>query len=535
MSSMNSKQVYISYSRRADYSFIKRLIAEQESDMIFFSCELKEEQAGIIADAPVLTKEQDTISRELIDKWDIIYDENSIAQGHSIKEFMTKLAGAEQIIILLSSGYFESPFCMYELMMLYEKGCRHLLPVIVFVGGYEPGSIKECELVSYWDAELIRVSEEGKVDTANLYRQFSNKLPQMLTWLVGKYDNDLEGVDTLFHAFSDSGENRTIFSDVFKALATTQLRYPFYSQSQKQNLIIEGIEKAIEWCRYHWDGDKELVEIIHEKVWEYLKKYDAIQSVSGGKAGESETLLKKIEDWLDEMKFANNSPEITLAIVSKIEVIIGLLLLDVVDDEKIFSLLHELNRQKNFAHVELAHENDCMFQILVSALSLSPAKFRWKTMAHSAYLKGDKELVMLERGINVELNLYQELQNDQKYNIIYRKLFSQVVEALSGSGVNAGDHSDDALVDAMCELSKGFYIPLASEKLCPIKNEAKFRSDLGSKLPGITQIITDSKRQNKVQNYLHDGWSSGKLFAIIFPLYSKIKELKGATNETRYS
>jgi len=97
MSREDGKTVYISYSRRAEYSLIKRLIAENEENQRFVSCRLKDDKAMV----DELPKKKDEKSDVRIEEWDIRYDENRIGPGDSISAFMAELGGADRVIILL--------------------------------------------------------------------------------------------------------------------------------------------------------------------------------------------------------------------------------------------------------------------------------------------------------------------------------------------------------------------------------------------------------------------------------------------------
>ena len=53
---------------------------------------------------------------------ELIRDETAMKHGDQIHQFMEKLTGSEHIITIFSKPYFESQWCMFELLTIYQKG-----------------------------------------------------------------------------------------------------------------------------------------------------------------------------------------------------------------------------------------------------------------------------------------------------------------------------------------------------------------------------------------------------------------------------
>ena len=52
----------------------------------------------------------------------LIRDKNEIQHGDLIRDFMDRLAGGEHVITLFSDAYFNSTWCMYELLTTWQRG-----------------------------------------------------------------------------------------------------------------------------------------------------------------------------------------------------------------------------------------------------------------------------------------------------------------------------------------------------------------------------------------------------------------------------
>jgi hypothetical protein len=417
---------------------------------------------------------------------------------------------------------------MFEFISLYEKGATTLFPVVVFVAGYSLKSVDESGIVKLWEVKRDKFNQKGATNAAAFCDRVIQILPLALTWLLGWYDQQLDGQDTLFHLFDEQGLD---CSDIFRALADpVQIRYPFYSQVAKQEKIQENIDKALDTCgrRLQPHGLSSSFERFSSRFKGYS---DRLATNPDLRATEILFLLGEIATWLQDLQDEEIPQKACRVIAQKMKQITGLLLIDVFAEKKILRLLHELNRQKSFAHVELKHENDCMFQILVSAVSLLPAGFRWHGSDRPS-LKGKKELVMLETGIN-ECNLYESLDREQQYKDVYKNLLHQMGEILRGSDISSGTHDDIVEVIDLMRTdaeAEGFYLLLNEQKLRKEKGQGDFCKDFANKLPNITQVITGSNTENRVQSYLIDGLSSGALFSKIITIYVQTKKLNESAN-----
>lgn len=63
---------------------------------------------------------------------ELIRDNNILKHGESIKSFMDELSKCDHVITVFSKPYFESKWCMYELLRIYQRGDfkRRTHPVI---------------------------------------------------------------------------------------------------------------------------------------------------------------------------------------------------------------------------------------------------------------------------------------------------------------------------------------------------------------------------------------------------------------------
>ncbi len=173
------KHVYVSYSRRSDYSFIQKLLSVIGNEACLRSLVVPKEDQGrmeTLADNPPNNID--------LDQWQLIYDENGLPAFGSIQGFMDELSEGERIIILLSPGYFQSPYCLTELCLNYSKRAHELIPVVAFVDGYQPSQVSIDSLIGYWKKKQTKAEKKNKQAKANCCGEFICLLPKVLAWLL---------------------------------------------------------------------------------------------------------------------------------------------------------------------------------------------------------------------------------------------------------------------------------------------------------------------------------------------------------------
>ena len=161
--------VYISYSRRSDYSFIQCLIEKLDQRLSLRTLILNDGEPEV-SDFPL---DQETKElhfdqkKEELERWVARYDQNALGYFGSIRAFMEELSEAEKIIVLLSEGYFRSPYCMVELLHIYRKRSANLMPIVVFLGGLRASGFFTRRSGSFVLGELVlyRSSSVGIFDS----------------------------------------------------------------------------------------------------------------------------------------------------------------------------------------------------------------------------------------------------------------------------------------------------------------------------------------------------------------------------------
>jgi hypothetical protein len=234
-----SKQAYISYSQRADDSFIK--------DLLSAAGEATQLRSLVVAEpgrAGIQPLQEDRPNDVDLDEWILVYDQNGLGPFDSIRPFMEERSEGENIIVLLSEPYFQSPYCMVELLSIYAKRAGDLIPIIVFVGGYRPGDISIPKLTEYWDRRRAEAEKKGNFAAVRCYEELVQRLPDALAWLLGGYDEAREGWDTLFLAVP--GEEDHPAQKVLDVLSRpNEQRYKHISADEKAVLISEEIRQIL--------------------------------------------------------------------------------------------------------------------------------------------------------------------------------------------------------------------------------------------------------------------------------------------------
>jgi hypothetical protein len=132
----------------------------------------------------------------------LLLDKNEIKHGGLIQQFMDKLTGGEHVITIFSKPYFQSVWCMYELLRTWQKGD--------FQQRTHPIIADDCDLqdrdyrigvVKYWLAEYakVRSSLEGvdpaligkEYEKANIIRDISQNANELMNFAAGRLNTSL--------------------------------------------------------------------------------------------------------------------------------------------------------------------------------------------------------------------------------------------------------------------------------------------------------------------------------------------------------
>jgi len=474
MSESRQKKVFISYARKAEHSIIQELFAWNRES--------------------------------LHDSWEILYDENRLYPGNSIKILEKEIGGAEYIIILLSQEYFQSPHCLRELKYLYQKGADKLMPVSVFVGDSTPEDIQESEIVQYWE-------------TADNDKELAEMIPVLLAWLLGSYDAATKSYDTFFTVLS--GADKDACAKVFKALENKkEPRYKYVSPLEKREIIHANITRIVEQLSKPESKSmaKKLEDLIGYSTDDIA---DQFSQVSNG--SDIKRLLAVLANRLkNKAKYQVPSKELDI-LVGVTRDILGWFLLTVLDDVKLTVLIHQLNHMGDSARLELFEEIDSGFQVLVSAIACSPVIF----MLKEKKLTGKGELVLPEGGINSR-NVAGKIEGDIDYVHSYAGFKDQNNDFLGHP------KTQEVAKDSLKELfeKKTYFLKASQSQLAIVKNEVKICATLGKQFPELTLILTlaeEDQDQAVIQQYMRSNLQIGSLNESIIDIYKHIDKLTQKT------
>lgn len=136
-------------------------------------------------------------------KINLMRDNNEIKHGELIQQFMDKLTGGEHIITVFSKPYFQSPWCMYELLKTWQKGDfqQRTHPIIADDCNLQDAAYR-IGVVDYWITEhdKIRKLLEGRdpalfveeFKKANLLRDISQNANELMNFAAGRLTTPLE-------------------------------------------------------------------------------------------------------------------------------------------------------------------------------------------------------------------------------------------------------------------------------------------------------------------------------------------------------
>ncbi|OQX03988.1 MAG: hypothetical protein BWK73_37685 [Thiothrix lacustris] len=127
----------------------------------------------------------------------LLRDNNVIKHGELIQQFMDKLTGGEHVITVFSKPYFQSPWCMYELLKTWQKGDFHLRthPIIADDCDLQNAAYR-IDVVDYWVAEHQKIEAllQGRnaalfvkeYEKANMLRDISQNASELMNFAAGR-------------------------------------------------------------------------------------------------------------------------------------------------------------------------------------------------------------------------------------------------------------------------------------------------------------------------------------------------------------
>lgn len=132
----------------------------------------------------------------------LLRDNNEIKHGELIQQFMDKLTGGEHVITVFSQPYFQSPWCMYELLRTWQKGGfqERTHPIIADNGDLQDMAYR-IGVVDYWVAEHAKIRQllEGRdpalyvdeYERANVIRDISQNASKLMNFAAGRLTTPL--------------------------------------------------------------------------------------------------------------------------------------------------------------------------------------------------------------------------------------------------------------------------------------------------------------------------------------------------------
>jgi hypothetical protein len=513
------KKVYISYSRRGDYSFISKLI--KTADKSYTLCSSIPGAGKLTLSEPEGAESQGNE----FEKWDVVYDENGVDPGESIEGYMDELSEGQNIIFLLSDGYFESPFCMKELLAIYNKRAGEIFPVIVLSKDFSPGNVTIDSVVDHWRNEYHEQHSEG---VRNICQKFIGGLPLALTWLLGPYNTSLQYYEKRYIAETEFDAVKKVFEQLAQKF---ELRYRIFSLAERDNHLTLELGRIVRQMKKYTDYFEDFKKTLDLPQGRAL--CDALVGVT-----DPDTLvdvLLNIGIFLKKNTKSTPAPSELVDFCGDIKPLVGWLLLKAVDMQKLTMCVHRLNDQQKDAHIDLSRENDTAFQVLASSLLLTTVGYTLHDEDGGKKLRAAGEVRGLEQGASLP-NYLTQIQEGKTEDIM-RGIYGQVYEQYSGEPEAGCSHPDmqslkAGIADILKAMKKEGYpatfLTLDRKFLDGVSKETEFRTEIGGEFPDMTQIIECSRTMEQVEKagcYFIEGLESGALQERIKTIYIRLDRL----------
>ena len=123
----------------------------------------------------------------------LIRDNNALKHGESIKKFMDELSKGDHVITIFSKPYFQSKWCMKELLCIYQRGNfeQRTHPVIADECDLQDDDYR-LQVVDFWNKqfETFRDKLNGRdplavkteYDQLELYRDLSEQINRIVNF-----------------------------------------------------------------------------------------------------------------------------------------------------------------------------------------------------------------------------------------------------------------------------------------------------------------------------------------------------------------
>ena len=123
----------------------------------------------------------------------LLRDKKEIKLGEYINEFMQQIADAEHVAAVLSKPYFESEFCLWELLHLYQKKREGQTIYPILIDNIDLSDTSP--VVAFWKNKRDRLQQEvdedgavhvpDKAEKLHLYNEYVNNSDRLMTWVSG--------------------------------------------------------------------------------------------------------------------------------------------------------------------------------------------------------------------------------------------------------------------------------------------------------------------------------------------------------------
>jgi internalin A len=131
----------------------------------------------------------------------LIYDKRAMRPGDWISKFMREIGRADLVLVVLSSKYLRSAYCMRELLYLFQTSLgereEFMGKIIPLKVGHVPisGALDRAKYVDYWEEKHDKLDKRlaprphtrvGDADRAELLcmKDFCHHTSNMLAWVA---------------------------------------------------------------------------------------------------------------------------------------------------------------------------------------------------------------------------------------------------------------------------------------------------------------------------------------------------------------
>lgn len=508
---MGKHEVYISYPRKSEGAkkFKEKLIAHIKDAASLRSLADEGEKLSL---APL----EHDFDNQKLKKWDVIHDEQ-LTPGSSIRAYMESLIEGEKVIFFLSKEYFESRFCMHELLGVYGKRAEEILPIVVFIDNFSPSNDLEKQCIDYWVKE--KKAAEGNGEIVRKYLQFIDNIPEMLIWLLGAYDKELDYYRILYIESTQNNACEKVLETLNKDL---NLRYRLPSKNSNRRSVRSKIDKILQIPRLS-DPFKLLKNATMDES--DSEPQDYLTNFTNGQ--ELFDRLFLIDTWLEEVEEQDYESKVTALLASKVKQLSGMLLLFLIDEKSLRRLIFKLNHDGDDGHIVLKEYAGIDFQIITSALVRANVLFRLKQSEKHSQLIGRGELVLREYGIS-KLNAKAKITQEVEWGILtelYHQLHEICLDSLPAE-TEIDKSSADGAIAAMLRKEKGkssngFFLSLEDD-------HSSIAKHITSSIPELPVIVKQKEGTSILDFLLHDIATSkdiGRLHTILKSIYINIDKL----------